>query len=189
MQRLLVALVFSGFLMSCGSGGGGGENNPASPMTQIRGVVVAPSGVLAKGSSPGLFRWFASLIGFLDEAVAQVQGLSPVQNARVFLLKVDNTGKPIGAPLSVSTTDADGIFVFSVPTGTNLSPTASTLTIIQAAVGGAPSPVPIGTAGVLNVPAVQQLMLVDPGENLAPAASSRQESLNSLLRLLLATSA
>jgi hypothetical protein len=84
----------------------------------------------------------------------------------VFLLNVDNSGKPIGAPLAVSSTDADGFFLFNVPSGTNLSPTASTLTIIQAAVSGASNPVPIGGLGVLNVPAVQQLMLVDPAGEL-----------------------
>jgi hypothetical protein len=167
MKRLLIILVLSGFLMSCGSGGGGGEGTPANvSMTQMAGVVVAPSGVLAKGGPPGLFRWFASLVGFPDEAVAQVQGLSPVQNARVFLLTVDNTGRPIGAPLSVSTTDSNGIFFLNVPSGTNLSPTASTLTIVQVASGGASTPVPIGTPNVLNVPAVQQLMLVDPAAEL-----------------------
>jgi hypothetical protein len=113
-----------------------------------------------------LFRWFASLIGLPDEAVAQVQGLSPVQNARIFLITVDSTGKPVGAPLAVTTTDANGIFFLDVPTGTNLSPTSSTLTVIQAAPGNASAPVTIGTAGVLNVPAVQQLMLVDPAGEL-----------------------
>jgi len=166
MQRLLITLVCSFLLLSCGGDGGGGGGGTNPPTTQIGGVVVAPNGQLAKSNSSGLLHWFASLLGLPDEAVAQSLGLSPVQNARVFLLNVDNTGKPIGAPLSVSTTDVDGFFVFSVPTGTNLSPTASTLTIIQAAVGGASSPVPIGTAGVLNVPAVQQVMLVDPAGEL-----------------------
>lgn len=167
MQRLLVALVLSSFLMSCGSGGGGESTPPSTPMALIGGVVVAPAGILAKNGSPGLFRWFASLIGFLDEeAFAQVQGLFPVQDARVFLLNVNHSGKPIGAPLAVTSTDANGIFFFNIPNGMNLSPTASTLTVIQAAVGSASNPAPIGTPGILNVPAVQQLMLVDPAGEL-----------------------
>lgn len=165
MQRFLIILFFAGLLLSCGGGGDGG-GTPSVPMTQIGGVVVAPSGTLAKATSQGLLRWFASLIGFPDDAAAQAKNLSPVQNARVFLLNVDNFGNPIGSPLAVSTTDADGAFVFSVPKDTNLSPTASTLTVIQAAMGNAPGPVAIGTAGVLNVPAVQSLMLVDPAGEL-----------------------
>src|SRR5262249_40487052 len=112
-----------------------------------------------------LFHWFASLLGFPEDAVAQPPGLSPVPNARVFLLNVANNGTPLGT-LAMTTTDANGFFVFNLPSGTNLAPTASTLTIIQAAMGNAPSPVPIGSAGVLNVPAVQSLMLVDPAGEL-----------------------
>ena len=166
MQRLLITLMFSAFLLSCGSSGNGNGGGGTAQVTPVGGVVVAPSGILAKVGPPSVFRWFASLFGLPDEAVALVQSLSPVQNARVFLINVDNTGKPIGAPLAVSTTDAKGFFVFNLPKGTNLSPTASTLTVIQAAMGSASAPVTIGTAGVLNVPAVQSLMLVDPAGEL-----------------------
>jgi hypothetical protein len=130
------------------------------------GVVFAPSGMLAKSGPHRLFELFASLFGFPAEAVAQVHSLAPVQNARVFLVNVDNSGQPVGTPLAVSTTDANGIFIFDLPRGTNLSLSASTLTVIQAAVGGASSPVAIGTPGVLNVPAAQQIMVVDPAGEL-----------------------
>lgn len=152
-------------LTACGDGAGG-AGSPPTQITKIGGVVVAPSGALAQASPSGLLRWFASLIGFPDEAVAQTQGLLPVPNARVFLIQVDKIGNPLGAPLAVSTTDINGSFVLTVPNSANLSPTSSTLTVIQAAVGSAQNPVPIGTVGVLNVPAVQQVMLVDPAGEL-----------------------
>jgi hypothetical protein len=40
------------------------------------------------------------------------------------------------------------------------------MTVIQAAAGRASSPVAIGTPGVLNVPAAQQIMVVDPAGEL-----------------------
>jgi len=163
---IAATLSFALTLAACGGDDGGGPP-PPTQTTKIGGVVIGPSGALAKAPTSGLLRWFASMIGFPDEAMAQAQGLFPVPNARVFLVNVDTNGKPIGAPLAVSTTDVDGFFVLNIPSGTNLSPTASKLTVIQAAVGNAPSPVPVGTTGVLNVPAVQQLMLVDPAGELA----------------------
>jgi hypothetical protein len=166
MWRILTLLVLSGVILSCGGGGGGGEGGGGeTAMIQVGGVVVAPNGQIAKAQPPALFRWFASLFGFPENAVAQPPGLSPVPNARVFLLNVANNGTPLGT-LGVTTTAADGSFVFNVPDGTNLSPTASTLTVIQATRGNLPNPVPIGTAGALNVPAVQPLMQVDPAGEL-----------------------
>ena len=166
MRQALALIGISALLVGCPGGGDGGGGGSETAMTQVGGVVVAPNGQMAKAGPPTLFRWFVSLFGLPEEAVALPQGLSPVPNARVFLINVDNTGRPIGGPLAMGTTDTNGAFVFSVSSAMNLSPTASTLTIIQAAAGSAPGPVPVGSPGVLNIPAVQQLMLVDPAGEL-----------------------
>ena len=162
----VVALLFGVFsLYSCGSGGnggGGGGGGGSAQTTQMAGVVVAPNGQLAKASAPNFLQRLASLAGFPTEAIAQATTLVPVVGARVFVFAINAAGAPVGSPLATGTTDGNGAFVVNLPAGTALIPTL----MIQAASQTASGPVAIGSPGVLNAPAVQSVMLVDPAGEL-----------------------
>jgi hypothetical protein len=128
----------------------------------MAGVVEAPNGQLAKASAPNFLQRLASLAGFPTEAIAQATTLVPVVGARVFVFAINAAGAPVGPPLATGTTDGNGAFVVNLPAGTALIPTL----MIQAANPAASGPVAIGSPGVLNAPAVQSFMHVDPAGEL-----------------------
>lgn len=80
------------------------EENPP----RVLGRVLSTSDQLAAASGEGVT---ARLLALLFPAVrAAIPGLAPVPGAQVELLRVDDAGVPVGAPLATVTSDADGAF-------------------------------------------------------------------------------
>ncbi len=157
MNRAFAGLVLAGAValtVACQSSGDGG----GSQATTISGTVSAPNGVLAKAEPQGLRRWFARL--GLSHAWAQVvSGLTPLQGATVFLIRVDNAGN-LTATLAQTTTDNNGLYTLTLPAGV----TFSSDLVVQ--VTNAATPQQIGTPGTLSAPAVQAGMNIHPATEL-----------------------
>ncbi|MFN0037903.1 MAG: hypothetical protein ACKVP2_00110, partial [Burkholderiales bacterium] len=158
MRHLVSALLCSAALTlaSCGGGGGSGGGGGGGPaVAAVSGTATSPGGLLAKAAPTKLQQFFAALLP--SEAWAQaIGGLSAVQNANVFLLRINNAGVPIGAPLAQTTTNPQGQYTMTLPAGVTLG---SDL-VIQ--VTNAPTPQPIPTAGTQNAPATQAAVNVNP---------------------------
>jgi len=115
MKWLSAAILLSGFLMSCGGSGGGGENatGPAgtASATLVSGSVQAPNGQIAFNHSPGLIERLTNL--FFPTAYATISGLSPVPDGTsVQLARFNATGTDFA--VLATTTTAAGRYSFNL---------------------------------------------------------------------------
>lgn len=91
---------------ACGAVGGG-DNNQIQD--SIAGFVMAPAGVVAK-SYPNTSFLYSLIDIFAPKANASVTGLTPVVNATVQLIRIDNSGNQVGNALAQGTTDMNGTY-------------------------------------------------------------------------------
>jgi hypothetical protein len=121
MQTRFIALVLvglilsSGFLLSCGSGGGDGGSGggTAATDTMVSGSVQAPNGVVAFNDSPGVIEWLAQLL--TPTASASISGLSPVPDGTpVQLARLHATGTSVSFTVLSTTTTSGGRYSFNL---------------------------------------------------------------------------
>lgn len=140
----LAAILFLA-LTGCGGGGGSDDAAPSSTAVTVSGVVTAPAGQVAQLQNKSVF--YALLEQLLPSADAAINGVSTVADATVTAVRVDGSGNVV-ATLGSTTTDAQGHYRLTLPSGTALAPT-----ILLRVQGG----------GVeLRAPAVQVLVDISP---------------------------
>ncbi len=128
--HLFISCIAAGLLMAgCGggssSGGGGGGPGPGpgpgpGTGTDIGGNVAAPSGAVARLEGRDTLLLALSNVLF-SPAHAAIDGLQPVTGATVELIRVDDTGNPIGDVLATGVTSITGDYTLTVPSGVDLS--------------------------------------------------------------------
>lgn len=113
-------LFLSLLLSACGGGGSGGNDNPPPTGTTISGTALAPSGAIAQlaVNKPMML---AALDFLIPPSQAAVTGLTPVANATVELVRIDDNGDQVGAVLAATTTDTSGAYTLELPASVNAS--------------------------------------------------------------------
>jgi len=122
LKGLGLALALA-LLAGCGGGGGSSSGvDNGSEVAAFKGTVRAPGGQLAyRPASP--LEWLAGLL--VSPAHADMGGVSPVAGIQIELIRVDNNGNPVGAPIATATTSATGTYVLTLPAGMRLAPAAN----------------------------------------------------------------
>lgn len=100
-----------------GSDGGSSGGTPA--VTTISGTATAPAGIVAFLQNPDIFQLAMEFL--VSPAAAAITGLSPVANATVDLIRIDDDGKQTGDILATTETAEDGTYSLPLPAGVSLS--------------------------------------------------------------------
>src|SRR5712691_2984692 len=160
----VVILSFALFLQSCSGGGGGGSSSPSG--VTLSGTVSAPAAVIAQLQHKNLLQKFVTMFAslFVSESVAQATGLLPVPGANILVFRINDAGAPVGGVIASTTTDANGNYSLSLPTGTAL---AGNL-VVQASPNTTPAPATSNSN--LNCPAVGTTLNLNPAAQAATAA-------------------
>ncbi len=96
------------------------QTTPTTPTTptpapQLSGSVTAPNGSISNLHHPTLFKLL------FPPVYAAVTGLTPVSDASVALIRVDNTGAQVGDVLATTQTSSSGEYRILLPTGVRYS--------------------------------------------------------------------
>ena len=104
-------LVSLALLSACG-----GSEAPPPQAVRISGTAQAPQGVVAtiEQHKPATL---AMLDFLMPSAMAAITGLTPVPNASVELIRIDDKGKQRGDVLATTTTDSQGQYTLELPRG------------------------------------------------------------------------
>lgn len=113
---LLSLLIFSIALTSCSSD----SSSPAVATVTISGTAQAPAGSIASLDKRHHFL-LATLDVLVPKAWAAVSGLTPVANASIELIRIDDDGNQIGGVLATTTSDSNGIYTLDLPSGVTAS--------------------------------------------------------------------
>jgi hypothetical protein len=98
------------FFTGCGGGDGDGETEQQiTPNTSISGTVSVVDSQIALFENKNLLTRLASLL--VADLQAAVTGLTPLPNASVELIRIDDSGNQVGDVIDTSTTDDNGAYV------------------------------------------------------------------------------
>ncbi len=108
----IILIISSLFLISCGGESSGGGNT----ITAISGIAKAPGGTIAhfKQNKPPIL---AVLDFIMTPSWAAVTGLTPLPNATVELIRVDDSGDQVGGVLATTETDSNGQYTLDLHSG------------------------------------------------------------------------
>lgn len=120
-ERIFNAFLLSASLALVGCGGGDTPTTPVDPTaTTISGTAQAPAGSIAQIDQHKPFM-LATLDFVMPPVWAAVTGLTPITNATVELIRIDDDGNQVGAVLASVTTDSIGGYTLELPTGVELA--------------------------------------------------------------------
>lgn len=116
LSRIITVFIITTFTLA-GCSSGSDDPTPDNPMpTTISGTAQAPSGSIASLDldKPAML---AALDFIVPPSWAAVTGLTPVANATVELVRIDDDGNQLGAVLANTTTNASGEYTLELPDG------------------------------------------------------------------------
>ena len=113
LTTLLIAFVFTTMLTACG-GSSSDDTSQEEPRMQVSGNVIAPVNSIA-----GLQRETPAYLVVLDfilpSAWSALTGLTPVANATIELVRIDDDGNPVGNALRTTTSNSNGAYTLELP--------------------------------------------------------------------------
>lgn len=166
MGMKAAALVMMLALVAGCSGSDNSGSTPVASGVGVAGQVQAPAGQLAKVPMTGK-QWFASIFSIAESWAIDIAGWTGVSGATVRVFTITDAGVPSGPVIVTGTTNPDGSFNLTLPTGTVL---ASNLVAQVENDPGVTTPQPVGTANTLTVPIVSGTINVNPATNAATVA-------------------
>jgi len=118
-QSIFVVITFVFLLISCG--GGDSDSNDDGGQQQATGIEISGA-ILAPSNSIALLdrdipAFQATLDFVIPPAWSAITGLTPVANAVVELIRIDDDGGQVGGILETTTSDSSGTYTLELPVG------------------------------------------------------------------------
>lgn len=161
MKAAALAMMLA-MVVGCSSGNDSSSTSVASGVG-VAGYVQAPNGALAKVPMTAK-QWFASLFTVAESFAIDIVGWSGVPSATVRAFQIDEDGVPTGLVIATGSTNPDGSFNLTLPTGTQF---ASNLIAQAENQVGITGPMPVGAANTLSVPIVSSTVNMNPATDAA----------------------
>ncbi|OQW31993.1 MAG: hypothetical protein A4E20_02375 [Nitrospira sp. SG-bin2] len=164
-RAVTLPVLASAMLAGCG----GGDTVPAgtggTAGVAAAGIVQAPAGALARAATEK--SWFASLFSVAESWAIDITGWTGVSGATVRVFTIDDHGVPIGSVIATGSTNPDGSFNLTLPTGTVFASNLIAQVEDALAITG---PMPVGTANTLSVFIVSSTINLNPATDVATKA-------------------
>ena len=165
MRAAALAMMLA-LVAGCSGSGSDGTAPSVASGVGVAGQVQAPNGQLAKAPMTGK-QWFASLFRVAESWAIDIAGWTGVSGATVRVFTIDNDGAPNGPVIATGSTNPDGSFNLTLPTGTAF---ASNLVAQIENDLGITTPQLVGTTNTLTVSIVSGTVNVNPATNAATVA-------------------